>query len=58
MDWMYPYLSPHGLILKLNPGPLPRLAETPTREDHEYWRRYAGRLVGDWLIEEMPVKTV
>lgn len=58
LDWMYPYLSPHGLILKLNGAPLPELAESVARKDHEYWQRYAGQLLGDWLTDETSVKQV
>ena len=58
LDWMYPYLSPHGLILKLNPEPLPELDESVCRKDHEYWWRYAAQFIGDWLTDETPVNQV
>ena len=58
LDWMYPHLSPHGLILKLNREPLPDLGEPVIREDHEYWRRYAGQLIGEWLTDDTSVKEV
>ena len=58
LSWMYPYLSPHGLILKLNREPLPALGEAVTHKDHEYWRRYTGQLVGDWMTDETSVKQV
>src|SRR5205807_295996 len=58
LDWMYPYLSPHGLILKLNAKPLAELDESVTRNDHEYWRRYTGQLLGDWLADETSIKEV
>ena len=40
LDWMYPYLSPNGLIMKINRQPLPRLSEELVQQDHEYWSRY------------------
>jgi hypothetical protein len=58
LKWMYPYLSPHGLILKLNRETLPQLPEPVTREDHEYWRQYTGQLVGNWLTDETSVAEV
>ena len=58
LEWMYPYLSPHGLIFKLNREPLPELSEATVREDHEYWRRFAGQLIGDWLTDQTSVKEV
>ena len=58
LDWMFPYLSPHGLILKLNQEPLAELMEPVTRKDHEYWRHYAGQLLGDWMTDTTSVKDV
>jgi hypothetical protein len=58
LDWMYPYLSPHGLILKLNPEPLAELTEPAIRKDHEYWRRYTGQLLGDWMTDATSVQEV
>lgn len=47
LDWMYPQLSPHGLILKLNPNPLPELNEDVVRKDRDYWNRYVKELIGE-----------
>jgi hypothetical protein len=58
LDWMYPYLSPHGLILKLNREPLRELNDVLVRADRDYWRRYASQLLGDWLTEETSVQEV
>src|SRR5947209_7062693 len=38
LDWMYPYLEPHGLIFRLNHQPLPGLSEKIVETDHVYWR--------------------
>jgi hypothetical protein len=56
MEWMYPHLSPHGLILKLNRKPLGTLSEKAIEDDREYWREQTKRLIGDWLTNETPVK--
>jgi hypothetical protein len=58
LDWMYPHLSPHGLILKLNREPLPELSEAVVRADRDYWRRYTGQLIGDWMTEDTSVQEV
>ena len=29
LDWMYPYLKPHGIIMKLNREPLPKVPGRP-----------------------------
>jgi thioredoxin-like negative regulator of GroEL len=46
IPWMYPYLTPHGLIMKINNEPT---AITPemVKNDHEFWDWYVNRLVSD-----------
>ena len=46
IPWMYPYLTPHGLILKLNNEPT---ALTPElmKNDREFWDWYVNRLIND-----------
>lgn len=58
LDWMYPYLSPHDLIFKVNREPLKQLDDELVPKDHEYWRHYTAQLIGDWLRDETPVKDV
>jgi len=58
LDWMYPYLSPNGLIMKLNRQPLPSLSEELVQQDHEYWSRYLGPMLGDWLNYDTSVAEV
>ena len=58
LEWMYSYLLPHGLILKLNPEPLTELDESVCRKDHDFWRRYTAQFIGDWLTDETPVSQV
>ena len=55
IEWMYPHLSPHGLILKLNRKPLDTISERMVKEDRSYWRGQTKRLIGDWLTNETPV---
>ena len=43
IPWMYPYLTPHGLILKLNREQTP-LTPDLIRKDFEFWRWYIARL--------------
>jgi tetratricopeptide (TPR) repeat protein len=58
LDWMYPYLSPHGLIFKLQPKPLTELRVETVQQDQDYWRRFTGELIGNWLTEKTTVKEV
>jgi hypothetical protein len=44
LDWMYPYLEPHGLIMKLNRDPMGNLSEDIIARDREFWDRYVGML--------------
>jgi len=58
LDWMYPYLTPFGIIMKLNRQQLPEFGEDLVRTDHEFWSRYSERLVGNWLTYDTPVKDI
>ena len=58
LEWMYPHLEPHGLILKLNRKPLAELPEETLDRDREYWRRLVAGMLGDWLDEKTPVSEV
>jgi len=48
MDWMYPYLTPFGVIMKVNRNPLELNQEIVAR-DHLFWSQYSDRLVGNWI---------
>lgn len=47
IQWMYPYLTPHGLIMKINREPLPALTPTHIRDDLDFWDWYVRRLTGN-----------
>ena len=46
IPWMYPYLSPHGLIMKLNADKTPYDPKTAAK-DRDFWDWYTRRLVDD-----------
>jgi tetratricopeptide (TPR) repeat protein len=58
LDWMYPYLSPNGLIFKLNREPLPVLTTKMMDTDHAFWTKQCSSMLGDWLKPETPVSNV
>jgi len=58
LDWMYPHLSPHGLIMKVNRKPLTEIGDAALQKDREYWRAQTERFLGNWLTEETPLKTL
>lgn len=58
LDWMYPHLTPFGIIMKINREPLPELSEEILQRDHQFWKDYSTRLVGDWIDYDTPVKDI
>jgi hypothetical protein len=58
LDWMYPYLLPHGLIFKLNREPLPALTTKMLDADHAFWAKQCRSMLGDWLKPEMSASNV
>lgn len=49
LDWMFPHLSPYGIIMKIHREPLPELSEEMLAKDHEFWSLYSERLIGNWI---------
>jgi tetratricopeptide (TPR) repeat protein len=58
LDWMYPHLTPYGIIMKINRQPLPELTEEIVNRDHEFWSRYSERLIGNWITYDTSVKDI
>ncbi len=46
LPWMYPYLTPHGLIMKINSQPAP-LTDEIVKNDTDFWNWYCDRLLND-----------
>ena len=44
IPWMYPYLEPHGLIMKINKEELSGLTPEMVKNDREFWDWYIKRL--------------
>ena len=55
LDWMYPHLAPHGLIMKLNRKATTELPPGTLRKDREFWSRFTGKALGNWLKEETTI---
>jgi len=49
LDWMYPYETPFGIIMKINRNPVPELSEDVFKLDHEFWSKFSTRLCGNWI---------
>jgi len=58
LDWMYPHLEPHGLIMKINRQPLPALSDEIVKQDRDYWVKCLTPMIGDWLDTGTPVGEV
>ncbi len=58
LDWMYPYLTPFGIIMKINRQPVAEITPEMVERDHRFWRRYAARLCGDWIDYDTPVAAI
>ena len=58
LDWMYPQLSPHGLIMQLHQKPLEELPEEAVQQDREFWKEFIGELVGDWITDGTSLKKI
>ncbi len=46
IPWMYPYLEPHGLIMKLNTEQVPQLSPETVKNDRAFWDWYTQYLIG------------
>lgn len=58
LDWMYPYLTPFGIIMKINRQPVPTLTEDIFKKDHDFWSEYSSRFIGNWVTYDTPVSNI
>ena len=58
LDWMYPHLTPFGVIMKVNRNVVPAFTEEIVRKDHEFWSQYSHRLIGNWINYDTSVKDI
>ncbi len=58
LKWMYPHLTPFGIIMKINRQPLRELSEEIVQQDHEFWTQYSERLIGNWITYDTSVKDI
>ncbi|HVM49557.1 MAG TPA: M56 family metallopeptidase [Candidatus Acidoferrum sp.] len=56
LDWMYPHLEPHGLIMKINRESLTQLPEDTLAKDHDYWSKLVGDMLGDGVKDKTTVR--
>jgi hypothetical protein len=58
LEWVYPYLVPHGLIFELQRQPLAQVSAQQLAEDQSYWKALTGEMLGGWLNEKTSLKQV
>ena len=47
IPWMYPYLEPHGLIMKINKNQIQQFADATIKNDMDFWDWYTRRLTSN-----------
>jgi tetratricopeptide (TPR) repeat protein len=58
LDWMYPYLTPYGIIMKINRQKVPEITQEMIDKDHRFWSQYSGRMIGNWITYDSTIKQV
>jgi len=58
LDWMYPHLTPYGVIMKINRQPLPSLSDDVLQRDHQFWKQFSTRLTGDIIDYNTSIKQI
>ena len=58
IKWMYPYLTPFGIIMKLNREPPAELTEEMVKRDHRFWTQYSERLIGNWITYDTSIQDI
>ena len=58
LDWMYPYETPFGIIMKINRDPLSELTPDIFKKDHDFWTKYSERLIGNWITYDTTVQQI
>jgi len=58
LDWMFPYLEPFGVIMKINRHPIQEMSPETIEKDHAFWSEYSSRTIGDWITYDTTVKQI
>ena len=58
LDWMFPHLTPFGIIMKINRNPVPEITKEMTDKDHSFWSQYSQRLIGNFITYDTSVKDI
>ena len=58
LDWMFPHLTPFGIIMKINREPVKELTEDVMLRDRQFWKQYSERLIGNWINEKTSIEEI
>ena len=58
LNWMYPHLEPHGLIMKINRQELSELSDEIIQRDSDYWTKFLTPMIGGWLRPDSTIGEV
>ena len=58
LEWMFPHLTPYGIIMKINRETVPVITEEIVQKDHAFWKKFSERLIGDWITYDTPVTNI
>lgn len=58
LDWMYPYLTPFGIIMKINRNPVSEMTQEIVDRDHEFWTQYSERLIGNIVNYDTTIQQI
>lgn len=58
LQWMYPYQTPFGIIMKINRKPVKEFTQKMVDDDHKFWTEYSKRLTGDWINDKTSVQEI
>jgi hypothetical protein len=58
IDWMYPYLTPHQFIFKLNREPLSTMPPQLILSNRRLWTKQTDAWLGPWLRTNTPLAEV
>ncbi len=58
LDWMYSYLEPFGVIMKINRHPVQEMSQDVIDKDHAFWSEFSRRTIGNWINYDTSVKQI
>ena len=58
LDWMYPYETPFGVIMKINRNPVTELTQDMMDLDHKFWMDFSPRLCGNFITYDTTVDEI